>query len=110
MARLPSHGASTVRIHGIRPGEKGIQTPIRIDYDAATEVEGSTRREAARAIERIQAHLVYCPKAAYGLWDGQQCAWLRGAHWMKARVRVGVTAVEATQVIRLGAGQGNLHD
>ncbi|PYV73319.1 MAG: hypothetical protein DMG97_11460 [Acidobacteria bacterium] len=73
-------------------------------------MEGSTRREAARAIERIQAHLVYCPKAAYGLWDGQQCAWLRGAHWMKARVRVGVTAVEATQVIRLGAGQGNLHD
>src|SRR5260370_39204243 len=108
MARLPSHGASTVRIHGIRPGEKGIQTPIRIDYEAATEVEGRARREAARAIECIQAHLVHCPKAAYGLWEGQQYAWLLG--WFKARERVGVTAVEATQIIGLGAGQGDLHD
>jgi hypothetical protein len=62
----PSHGASTVRIHSIVPGEKGIQTPIRIEYDAATEVEGSTRREAACAIKRIQAHLAFCRIAAYG--------------------------------------------
>ena len=54
--RLPSHGASAVRIHGIGPGE--ILTPTLIEYIAATEVEDSTRREAARAIERIQAHLV----------------------------------------------------
>ena len=32
------------------------------------------------------------------------------ANWKKARQRVGITAVEATQVIGLGAGQGDLYD
>jgi hypothetical protein len=51
MVRRQSHGAGTVRIHGIGPGE--ILTPTRIEYEAATEVEDSTRREAACAIECI---------------------------------------------------------
>ena len=98
-----SHGASTVRIHGIGPGE--ILTPTVIQYDAATEVEDSARRETARAIERIQARLVHWPIGAYArgyVW------WWPG--WKKARKRVGVTAVEATQIIGLGARQGDLHD
>src|SRR5881396_1004243 len=33
-----------------------------------------------------------------------------GAYWSKARVKVGVTAVEATQIIGLGARQGDVHD
>src|SRR5204862_4883568 len=33
-----------------------------------------------------------------------------GAYWSKARVKVGVTAVEATHIIGLGARQGDLHD
>jgi hypothetical protein len=104
MVPRQSHGAGTVRIQGIGPGE--ILTLTRIEYIAATEVEDSTRREAARAIERIQARLVECRKAAYG----QQYAWWPGAYWMKARERLGVTAVEATQIIGLGTRQGDLHD
>src|SRR5437016_3830520 len=98
-----SHGASTVRIHGIGPGE--ILTPTVIQYDAATEVEDSTRREAARAIERIQARLIHWPIGAYARGCGR---WRPG--WKKARKRVGVTAVEATQIIGLGARQGDLRD
>src|SRR6266403_1784250 len=49
----PSHGAGTVRIHSIGPGD--ILTPTHIEYDAATEVQDQTCREAACAIERIQA-------------------------------------------------------
>ena len=33
-----------------------------------------------------------------------------GPYWSKAREKVGVTAVEATQIIGLGARQGDLHD
>src|SRR5438093_11140321 len=33
-----------------------------------------------------------------------------GAYWSKARVKVGVTAVEATQILGLGARQGDVHD
>src|SRR6476661_6723784 len=36
--------------------------------------------------------------------------WPPGAYWSKARVKVGVTAVEATQIIGLGARQGDVHD
>src|SRR6266508_5565133 len=41
--------------------------------------------------------------------------WARGGvaprtYWSKARVKVGVTAVEATQIIGLGARQGDVHD
>ena len=45
-----SHGASTVRIHGIGSGEN--QIPIIAEYKAATEVEDQTCREAACAIKR----------------------------------------------------------
>ena len=69
MPRRQSHGAGTVRIHGIGPGE--ILTSTLIEYDAATKVEDGTRREAARAIERVQAHLVFSRIAAYG----PQYAW-----------------------------------
>src|SRR5436190_5417095 len=51
-----SHGASTVRIHGIGSGE--IQIPIIAEYKAATEVEDQTCREAACAIKRPQARRV----------------------------------------------------
>ena len=41
---------------------------------------------------------------------GLRSAWWPVADWVKARERVGVAAVEATQIIGLGARQGGLHD
>src|SRR5262245_7763209 len=105
---LKSHGASTVRIHGIGPREKGIQAPIRIEYSAATEVEDSTRREAARAVERVQAHLVFCSIVVYRQRVGRRSVLWPIVYWMKARKGVGITAVQATQIIGFGAGQGDL--
>jgi hypothetical protein len=64
MVTRESHGAGTVRIHGIGPGE--ILTPTLIEYQAATEVEDSTRRDAACAIERPQARFVPWPIGVYG--------------------------------------------
>ena len=61
MVPRQSHGAGTVRIHGIGPGD--ILTPTRIEYDAATEVKDQTCREAACAIERPQARFVDWPIA-----------------------------------------------
>jgi hypothetical protein len=95
MVSRQSHGAGTVRIHGIGPGD--ILTPTRIEYGAATEVKDQTCCEAACAIERPQARFVDWPIAV--------C--LR--RWRsKARERVGVTAVEATSDHRLGRAAGRL--
>src|SRR5437773_10852058 len=41
---------------------------------------------------------------------GHGAVWPLGAYWSKAREKVGVTAVEATHVIGLGARQGDVHD
>src|SRR5437867_158490 len=64
MVPRQSHGAGTVRIHSIGPGD--ILTPTRIEYGAATEVKDQACREAACAIERIQARFVHWPIDAYG--------------------------------------------
>src|SRR5437870_13914369 len=64
MVPRQSHGAGTVRIHSIGPGD--ILTPTRIEYGAATEVKDQACREAACAIERIQARFVHWPIAALG--------------------------------------------
>src|SRR6266516_1021980 len=97
MVPRQSHGAGTVRIHSIGPGD--ILTPTRIQYGAATEVKDQACRKAACAIERIQARLVHWPIDAYG----RGYRWPPGAYWEKARERDGITAVEATQIIGLGA-------
>src|SRR6266513_3516887 len=64
MVPRQSHGAGTVRIQSIGPGD--ILTPTRIQYGAATEVKDQTCRKAACAIERPQARLVHWPIGAYG--------------------------------------------
>src|SRR6266566_6518501 len=64
MVPRQSHGAGSVRIHSIGPGD--ILTPTRIDYEATTEVKDQTCRKAACAIERIQARFVHWPIDAYG--------------------------------------------
>ena len=104
LPRIPTHGAGTVRIHDIGPAGE-ILTPTRIEYGAATEVEDDTCRESACAIERVQACLVECRIAAY-VRKGRLVRACRN----KAPIRVGVIAVEATQIIGLGAGEGDLHD
>src|SRR5207244_9330074 len=64
MVPRQSHGAGTVRIHSIGPGD--ILTPTPIQYGAATEVKDQACREAACAIERIQDRLVHWPIDAMG--------------------------------------------
>src|SRR6058998_1670246 len=61
MVPRQSHGAGTVRIHSIGPGD--ILTPTRIEYHAATEVQDQACREAACAIERPQARFADWPIA-----------------------------------------------
>src|SRR5262245_1521772 len=100
MPSRQSHGAGTVRIHGICPGE--IQIPIITEYKPATEVEDQKCRESACAIKRPQARRVFWRHSAYG---PQYAVRWRRAYWSKAGERAGVTAVEATQIIGLGAGQ-----
>src|SRR5439155_3328249 len=79
MVPRQSHGAGTVRIHSIGPGD--ILTPTRIEYGAATEVKDQACREAACAIERIKARFVHWPIVAYGRGYG----WCLGAYWSKGR-------------------------
>ena len=100
-----SHDAGTVRIHGICPVE--IQIPIITEYKAVTEVEDQKCRASACAIKRKQANRVFWRIDAYGPQYGW---WVEAVLWSKPRTRAGVTAVEATQIIGLGARQGNLHD
>jgi hypothetical protein len=64
MLKRQIHGAGTVRIHGICPGE--IQISIITDYKPATEVEDQKCRESACAIKRPQARRVFWRIAAYG--------------------------------------------
>src|SRR5262252_9583644 len=98
------HGAGTVRIHGICSGE--IQIPIITDYKPVTPVEDRKCRESACAIKGKQARREFWRKDVYGPQYGW---WVIAIQWSKARAGAGVTAVEATQVIGLGARQRNVH-
>src|SRR5438128_12350299 len=64
MVPRQSHGAGTIHIHSIGPGD--ILTPTRIEYDATTEVKDQTCRKAACAIDRIQARFVDRSIGVYG--------------------------------------------
>jgi len=105
MPKRQIHDPGTVRIHGICPGE--IQIPIITDYKPVPPVEDQKCRESACAIKRPQARRVFWRIDAYGPQYGW---WVEAVLWSKPRKRAGVTAVEATQIIGLGARQGNLHD
>ena len=50
----PIHGAGTIRVYSIGPGD--ILIELGIEYDATTDVEDQACREAACAIERPQDH------------------------------------------------------
>src|SRR5262245_8937917 len=100
-----SHGAGTVRIHGICPVE--IQIPIITEDKPVTEVEDQKCRASACAIKRKQARPVFWRIVGYG---PQSAWWWPAAYWSKAGEIAGVTAVEATKVIGFGARQGDLHD